>query len=578
MKNINSQTGKISRKILFVLTLSFWCCLLSNSVQSQEHIDSLKRVLNNVLQEKKELDALKWASIGRLQEKLKSNAPSLNSKYSACLDLFNAYKSFIHDSAYVYSQKVAGYAKLLNDTEKINYSKVNLGFVLVSSGMFKEGLDTLKQVNPKALNRAQQFEYYFLMARANFDLTDYNKIHDFSELYRAEGLKYCDTIMSKYSKGSREYLSGIGLKQLRAKQFNQAIHSYESLLRLKQSYADSAINYSCLSYLYFSVNKPNLGLRYLLKSSIIDNTHSIKESLAMVKLAEYLYQKGQTKEAFNYIHAAIEDNNFYGAKQRKVEISNILPIIEKDKINDIEKQKRSLLIYASIITLLIVLTIYFASKTFKQLKKIRIADKLIMEKNYDLNHANAELLKINASLDVANRSLTRTNRKLDEVNLIKEEYIGQFFNIHSDSIDKLEKLKKSLEKIIHSKDYDGLQLIVKRLNTNIEREGFFQRFDEVFLNLFPDFIMEFNALFAEKDKTILTPGQLMNNELRIFALIRLGIDENETIAKILNYSVNTIYTYKTKVKNRSLVANDAFKEKIMNIRTVKNDFPLDYQS
>jgi len=568
----------MSRGILFIFTLCFWCVFVNNRAQSQERIDSLKQVLNNVLEEKKELDALKWASIGRLQEKLKSNNLSLNSNYHACLNLFNAYKSFIHDSAYVYSKKVATCAQLLNDAEKINYSKVNLGFVLVSSGMFKEGLDTLKRVNPKALNKAQQFEYYFLMARANFDLTDYNKIHDFSELYRAEGLKYCDTIISRYTKGSREYLSGIGLKQLRAKQFNQAIRSYESLLKLKLSYPDSAINYSCLSYLYFSVNKPDFGLRYLLKSSIIDNTHSIKESLAMVKLAEYLYQKGQIKEAFNYIHAAIEDNNFYGAKQRKVEISNILPIIEKDKINDIEKQKRSLLIYASIITFLIILTVYFASKTFKQLKKIRIADKLIMEKNYDLNIANAELLKINASLDVANRSLTRTNRKLDEVNLIKEEYIGQFFNIHSDSIDKLEKLKKSLEKIIHSKDYDALQLMVKRLNTNIERESFFQRFDEVFLNLFPDFILEFNALFAEKDKTVLTPGQLMNNELRIFALIRLGIDENENIAKILNYSVNTIYTYKTKVKNRSLVANETFKEKIMGIRTVKNDFPLDYQA
>lgn len=568
----------MSRKILFFLTLCFCCALAGNGARCQGPVDSLKHVLNQVLEQKKELDALKWASIGRLQAKLKTNHLPLNLSYHACLDLFNAYKSFIHDSAYVYSQKVAGYAKLLNDAEKINYSKVNLGFVLVSSGMFKEGLDTLKRVDPEALNKAQQFEYYFLMARANFDLTDYNKIHDFSELYRAEGLKYCDTIISKYAKGSHEYLSGMGLKQLRAKQFTQAIRSYESLLKLKLSYADSAINYSCLSYLYFSVHQPDLGLRHLLKSSIIDNRHSIKESLAMVKLAEYLYQAGQTREAFNYIHAAIEDNNFYGAKQRKVEISNILPIIEKDKINDIEKQKRSLLIYASIITLLIILTVYFASKTFKQLKKIRIADKLIMEKNYDLNHANAELLKINASLDVANRSLTRTNRKLDEVNLIKEEYIGQFFNIHSDSIDKLEKLKKSLEKIIHSKDYAALQLLVKRLNTSIERESFFQRFDEVFLNLFPDFILEFNALFAEEDRTVLTPGQLMNNELRIFALIRLGIDENETIAKILNYSVNTIYTYKTKVKNRSLVANDAFKEKIMGIRTVKNDFPLDFQS
>ncbi|WP_231460010.1 MULTISPECIES: DUF6377 domain-containing protein [unclassified Pedobacter] len=542
----------------------------------KENIDSLKKVLTNVLKDKAFFDAKKRASIGRLQQKLKANFNNVDLRYQAYLALFNAYKSYIHDSAYVYSRKASDCAHLLKDPAKINYSKVNVGFVLISSGMFKEGLDTLQGVNPKLLNESHQFEYYFLMARSNFDLTDYNKIHDFSEHYKERGIKYCDTIMNKYPIASYEYLSGKGLKLLRSKQFKAAIEPYERLLKMKSTYQDSAINYSCLSYLYFSVNKPDLGVSYLIKSSILDNTHSIKESLALVNLAKYLYSQGSVKEAFTYIHSAIEDNNFYGAKQRKVEISNILPIIERDKINDIEKQKRSLLIYASIITGLIILTIYFATTTFRQLKKIRIADTLILEKNHDLNLANAELLNINNSLDVANRSLTRTNRKLDEVNLIKEEYIGQFFNINADSIEKLEKLKRSLEKIVHHKQYDELQVIINRLNTNIEREHFFQRFDEVFLNLFPDFIQEFNALFADEDRTLPTAGQLLNKELRIFALIRLGIDENETIAKILNYSVNTIYTYKTKVKNRSLIANDVFKEKIMNIRTVKNEFPFDY--
>lgn len=553
----------------------FCITILTTPVLALEKSDSLRIVLTNVLQDKEEFDVKKKQSIGRLQQKLKANYKDINLRYQAYLELFNAYKSYIHDSAYVYSSKARDCAYLMRDASKINYSKVNLGFVLISSGMFKEGLDTLNGVVPKLLNPRQQFEYYFLMARSNFDLTDYNKIHDFSEHYKAKGLEYCDTIMNSFPKDSYEYLSGKGLKMLRSKHYRSAIAPYEQLLKMKSTYQDSAINYSCLSYLYFSVSKSELGLNYLFKSAIIDNTHSIKESLALVNLAKYLYGKGRVKEAFTYIHNAIEDNNFYGAKQRKVEISNILPIIEKEKINDIENQKRSLLIYASIITGLIILIIYFASKTLRQLKKLKIADRLILEKNHDLNNVNAELVKINTSLDVANQSLTKTNRKLDEVNLIKEEYIGHFFNINADYIEKLERLKRSLEKIVHFKQYEELQLVINRLNTSTERDHFFQRFDEIFLNLFPDFITEFNALFSDEDKTHPVPGQLLNKELRIFALIRLGIDENETIAKILNYSVNTIYTYKTKIKNRSLVANEAFKEKIMSIRTVKNEFPLD---
>jgi DNA-binding NarL/FixJ family response regulator len=76
-------------------------------------------------------------------------------------------------------------------------------------------------------------------------------------------------------------------------------------------------------------------------------------------------------------------------------------------------------------------------------------------------------------------------------------------------------------------------------------------FDKVFLKLFPDFVTFFNSLFDERDRIVLKEGQLLNTELRIFALIRMGISDTEKIAKILNYSVNTIYAYKTRVKSKS---------------------------
>ncbi|UKT62143.1 DUF6377 domain-containing protein [Pedobacter mucosus] len=563
-----------NKYFLFLFLFLFSQTILASKVTASENIDSLKTVLNEVLLDKVHLDNQKRKSIGLLQKQLSLNFKSQELRYQLYLELFNAYKSFIHDSAYVYCKKASECAYLLKDNNKINYSKVNLGFVLVSSGMFKEGLDTLKTVRSNYLNEQQKFEFYFLMARSNFDLSDYNKIDFYRKLYTQRGLSFCDTIINRYSKNSYHHLSGLGLKMLRSKNFRAAIIPYEKLLKLNLSYRDSAIIYSCLSYLYFSVNKNEIGLSYLLKSSIIDKKYSIKESLALVHLAKHLYLNGNTKEAFVYIHSAIEDNDLYGAKQRKVEISNILPIIEKDKINDIEKQKLSLLIYASTITLLILLTLYFAFANLKQLKKIRIADQLIVNQMVDLNNANSSLLRINKSLDVANQSLMLTNNKLDEVNMIKEEYIGHFFNVNADYIEKMDRLKRSLEKIVDLKQYDELEVILHRLNTNFERECFYKHFDEVFLNLFPNFIEEFNTLFNEKHQTHLIPGQLLNNELRIFALIRLGIDENETIAKILNYSVNTIYTYKTKVKNRSLIPNDDFKDKIMSISTVRKHLPF----
>jgi hypothetical protein len=556
----------------FILTC---CCLLfcmltqANLAQTTGNTDSLQKVLNRILDNKEANSRVKFTEIEKIKVELKANYPSLPQRYNNYQKLFDAYKSFVHDSAYVYCKKLNECAYQLKDNNKINYAKVNMGFVLISAGMFKEGLDTLSKVNTRYLNEQQRFEYLFLQARSHFDIGDFDKIDDYYYHYSAIGLKYCDSILSANQPGSYEHLSAAGLKALRTSDYKAALPMYKTIMKLPQTYQDSAINLSCLSWIYFSSNNKDLGLQLLFKAAIIDNTHSIKESVALTNLAKHLYDEGDTKNAFFYIHNAINDANFYGARHREAQISTILPIIESEKINGIEKQKRSLMIYASIITSLIIVVIIFAVITSRQLKKLRIADEIIVKKNNDLNIANELLMKVNHKMDLANRSLTNTNIKLDEANMIKDEYIGNFFNIHSDYIEKIDRLKRSIEKIVKEKRYDEVQLVLNRLNTNFERENLSHSFDKVFLNIFPNFVEDFNTLFDADHQTHLAENHLLNNELRIFALIRLGIDENETIAKILNYSVNTIYTYKTKVKNRSFVPNDEFEDRIMCIKAVK---------
>jgi len=543
--------------------------LFVNQLRAQNNRDSLQKVLNNVLANKAQYDNKKLLEIKQLKATLRLNFSSLTERYNNYQKLFNAYKSFIHDSAYVYCKKLNTCAYLLKDENKINYSRVNMGFVLVSAGMFKEGLDTINKVNIKYLQGNERYEYYFLQVRSHFDLADFDKIDDYYDKYSATGLNYCDTIIRNYPPGSYEYLSSTALRFLRTHNYRAALKPYQDILKLKQSYQDSAINYSCLSFVYFQLNQPDQALPALFKSAIIDNTHSTKESVALTNLASHIFKEGDIKTAFAYINNAISDANFYGARHREAQISNIMPIIESEQISGIEKQKRSLLIYASIITGLVVLVIIFWIVVLKQLKKLRIADKIIINKNNDLNAANESLLKVNTSLDHANRALSQFNVKLDEANMIKDEYIGYFFNIHSDYIEKIDRLKRSVEKNVREKRYEEILSVLNRLNTNFERENLSHSFDKVFLSLFPKFVDDFNRLFDAEHQIHLHDGQLLNSELRIFALIRLGIHDNETIGKILNYSVNTIYTYKTKVKNKSFVPNEEFEDKIMLIKAVK---------
>lgn len=546
------------------------CCafqLVSVSVYAD--VDSLQQVLNTKLSQRSAYDQQKVLSIEKIKTELSANYSSLNQRYENYDKLYNAYKSYVHDSAYVYCKMLNNTARLLNDQKKINLSKIKMGFVLVSAGMFKEGLDTLKLVNVARLNERERYDYLFLQARSHFDLADYDKISDYYARYTTIGLNYCDSIISNTKPHSYERLSAEGLKSIRMQDYSKAANIYEQILHIKQSYQDSAINLSCLSFTYFELKKTQLGLENLLKAAIIDNTHLTKEGVALTNLANYLYQQGDIKTAFSYINYAIDDANFYGAKHREAQISNIMPIIQSEKVNGIEKQKNMLTAYASTITILVIIVVVFTFITLKQLRKLRTADRIIMERNADLKNANSSLTTLNGELDRSNRSLSSINKKLDEANLIKDEYIGYFFTIHSDYIEKIDKLKRSIEKNIREKSYDDITLILKRLNTGFERENLSHSFDKVFLNLFPNFIDDFNDLFIADHRIELPHEHLLNTELRIFALIRLGIDENETIAKILNYSVNTIYTYKTKVKNRSFIPNDEFEGKIMQIKAVK---------
>ncbi|WP_426586064.1 DUF6377 domain-containing protein [Mucilaginibacter sp. R-33] len=545
-------------------------CLLSSAARSitSDNPDSLQRALNNVLNNRKRYDQQKQQEIKVFKDLLRQNYSSLTGRYNCYQRLFNAYKSFVHDSAFVYCKKLNACAYELNDQNKINYSRVNMGFVLVSAGMFKEGLDTLSKVNIKFLTDKQRYEYLFLQARSNFDLADFDRIGDYYDQYSKAGLLYCDSIMSQNKPESYEYLSAFGLKSLRTHDYKVAVVPYQKLLRFEQTYQDSAINYSCLSFVYHALGRDDLSLPLLIKSAIIDNSHSTKESVALTNLADRI-KNTDIETAYNYINKAIDDAVFYGARHREAQISIIMPIIESEQINGIEKQKRSLMIYASIITVLVVIVIIFAFIVSKQLKKLRIADQVIVNKNNDLHEANTSLIKANNHLDSANRKLSHFNAKLDEANMIKDEYIGYFFNIHSDYIEKLDRLKRSIEKKVKEKRYEEVLMALNRLNPGSERENLSHSFDKVFLNIFPNFVQDFNALFDGAHRVRLSEGQLLNSELRIFALIRLGIHDNESIGKILNYSVNTIYTYKTKVKNKSFIPNDEFEDHIMLIKAVK---------
>jgi len=197
--------------------------------------------------------------------------------------------------------------------------------------------------------------------------------------------------------------------------------------------------------------------------------------------------------------------------------------------------------------MLSILVISFFAIIFLQLRKINKVKSILQEANNNLREVNAHLI---------------------EANKIKEEYIGYFFNVNSEYIEKIESFQKNLHRKIVAKQYNDLDNIINNTDLKKERENLFINFDKIFLKIFPNFVFEFNKLFGPEDQIMPEKGELLNTDLRIFALIRLGITDNDKIAKFLNYSVNTIYTYKTKIKNKTIVDRDLFEHKIMEIKAI----------
>jgi hypothetical protein len=530
-----------------------FCLTFSLNARCQ---DSLLKQLDRAIEAAPKYDADKLGSIDQLKTSLamsrKDDLPVLFNGYR---QLYEAYKVFNYDSAFTYARQLQATALQLGDPARITDARLQLGFCLLSSGLFKETLDSLKKIDLKGAPDSLQAEYYSLIGRYYYDLGDFDNDSYNTPDYIRKGNTYMDSALQRKPSVSFQYSYYKGLKEIKSGRRDEALADFRQLLsRPGLSLHELAVTTSTLSDIYITTGQTDTAIILLIRAAIADIQSSTKETAAIFNLAQLLYKKGDVRNASSYIEVAIRDAIFYGARQRKVQVSAILPLIEGEKIGEMEKQKAIFVTWSIIATVLLLAVIILVITVLRQVRRLKTAQLIITEA-----HVKEQAI---------NQRLVETNNKLSEANKIKEEYIGYFFNADSESFAKIEKFKKSLEQKIAYRKWEDVISLVNNTNLKKEKEELLQNFDKVFLKLFPDFIQRFNDLFREEDKMQLKDNEFLNTDLRIFALIRMGIHENEKIARILEYSVNTINTYKTRIKNKSTVPNEEFEHRIMEIRTV----------
>jgi hypothetical protein len=469
-------------------------------------------------------------------------------RYVLYRQIASAYTVYVFDSAMTYYRKAIDLAYHIKHPQAIAETQSAFGHLLVSVGYYREAIDSLNKVEVSVLNETQLQEYFSNKVRAYYDLADYINDDFYSPHYRNIAHAYVDSVLKYEVQGTIRPVMTKALRYLVRWNPDSSARAYTyALNHLQPTLHQQAMIHSCLGYIDLEQGNVQSGEAHLIESAIADIKTVTKEATSLMTLARYLFQQGDVQRAYKYILLAKEDAAFFGSKQRLLQVSDIFPAIEGAKLLQEEQKKDKAIRYVWIVSLLTMVIILFLIIVYRQLFNLR---------------------KIWLVINKNNKELTHLNEQLQEANKIKEKYIGHFFNTSSMYIQKLETLSDALNKLLASNNPQQLKTVLKDIKPKKERDQLFHNFDEVFLSLFPEFIKCVEAFLNDENKYTLKPGQLLNTELRILALIRLGISDNETMAQVLGVSINTIYTYKTKAKNKSKWSTEVFFTKLNEIKSV----------
>jgi len=533
---IKTQTTKILVIIILLLVFPF------SEIYSNNKIDSLLKVLDYTINNRYIYEEKKKAEIQELKQ-MKNEHQDLLSIYNTNKMIIRKYQSFICDSAELYIFENIQIAKNLMRDDLLYESEIKLAFVYSLSGLFTQANGLLILIEYDKLPNNLKKEYCWTYIRYYENLMKYTDDIKYFHQYTKEKEYFRDELIKLLDEGSEEYLKENAFKLQETGNYNEALKILKPLFQEQQTETHSfAMASMSLAKVYSQAGYKEEMNYFLALAAITDVQLAIKENEALLSLATYLHENGYTDRAYNYVKAALADANFFNSRFKNSVIARVQPIIEFSHLQRIAQQQKNLRLYAVFITLFVVtliITLFFNYRQYRIISKNR----------ENLLQKNEELVEL--------------NKQLDEANIIKEKYIGYFINKNFYYADRLERYRNDVKIKIKTGMIDELHRSFSNASEN-EIEKIYDDFDKVFLELYPNFVEEFNSLL-KVDKQFNVPKNQLNAELRIFALNRLGITDVTQIASLLRLSAQTIYNYKSKIKKNAIAESNLFEEQVKKI-------------
>lgn len=552
-------------KLFILLALLFMFTPKTQALTSDENmqlLDSLDRTLalRDLYQQKRE------ARITTLRQLLYKTSVPEKQKFVINEHLALEYKAYICDSALYFLSQNLDIAEKNQDNTKINEIKLQLAHILSLSGMYLEAVDILNSINRSTVSGTMLQQYYYVKSVVFNELTQYTRYNRFKTLYVSNAKIYRDSLCLIADTNSDMYLMTVEGRLRGEKNYKKALRINDR--RLSQT-SVNAPEYAIVTFyralIYQKMGDAEGYKKNLILSAMTDIRGAIKDNTSLRLLANKLFDEGDINRASRYIQYCMEDAKFYNAKLRSVQLSATLPIITQAFHNKSTHQINNLKFLIILISVLLLVLMSVVFYVFKQKRKLE-------ESRNTLQTTNAQLNQLTKDLDQMNQQLQKVNQEVIEANYIKESYIARFLSMSSSYLNRIEGLSWAIKKKARDGDKQS-DLARTGSMTKNELNEFYENFDNSFLTIYPTFIEEFNKLLTEDGQIVVEnvgDKKVLNSELRVFALIRLGFQDSATIAKMLRYSVNTIYNVKAQVKNKAKVSRQDFELLVKKIGSFNN--------
>lgn len=519
-------------------------------LRATENTDSLLKVLDEVVANHKQYSDKKEEKLLQLKSLLRITT-SGEQQFVVCGQLIDEYYYYQKDSALVYVKRSIKIANQIHDNNRLISARIKLASINGSIGMYKEALEIFRDINITnypGLKVEYYNEYAILYGYMGFyAVTDQDR-----RMYNQSNKLYYDSLVAIIPRDTSLYVLAKTGVYFTDNQHEKAFGLLNAAyLRCNDMHERAKLAYN-IGTVYGNRKDTKRETLWLTISSINDLGSVTKEYVSLRILAYKLFQQGDIDRAYNYMSCALEDALFCNARLRTHEISLMMPIIDKAYQHQTRTKQQILTISTIVVSVLSLFLLIAIWRVYRQMKKLAMARK--------------ELAQVNDHLSDLNERLLENNDSLTEANVIKEEYIVKYMDQCSLYIDKMDEYRRNLQKMVNSGKMEDLLLRIKS-KTFIEDEvaEFYLNFDKTFVQLFPDFIEKLNKLLIPSEQIHPKAGQILNLELRIYALIRLGINDSVKIAAFLRCSANTIYNYRTRNRNNAVVHRDSFEEQVMQI-------------